>query len=77
MFTIQFLDHEEGSGARWNEVSNSRRDTRAQARELLKKIRANYNEHSTYYGDVEMYSYRIVEVDSKEFYSQPTDCLEY
>jgi len=70
MFTIQFLDHEEGSGARWNELPNARFENRDSARIHLKWRRATDGEDC-------MYSYRIVEVDSKEFYSQPTDCLEY
>lgn len=70
MYTIQYLDHEEGSGARWNELSNSRFESRENTREHLKRIRATDDEDC-------MYSYRVVEVDSPEYYSQPTDCLEY
>jgi hypothetical protein len=70
MFTIQCLDHEDGSGARWFELSNCRHDTREAAREHLKRIRATDDEWC-------MYSYRIVEVGSDLYYSQPTDVGEY
>jgi hypothetical protein len=70
MFTIQYLDHEEGSCALWREVKNSRYDTREQARERLKYLRATDDEWC-------LYSYRIVEVGSDLYYSQPTDKLEY
>lgn len=70
MFTIQYLDHDEGSGARWNELSNTRHESRESAREHLKKIRAKDDEWC-------LYSYRIVEIGSPAYYSQPTDCLEY
>lgn len=70
MFTIQALDHEEGSAARWFELKNARHETREEAREHLKRIRATDDEES-------MYSYRIAEVGSDLYYSQPTDKLEY
>jgi hypothetical protein len=70
MFCIQYLDHDEGSCARWNELSNTRHTERQAAREHLRRIRATDAEDS-------MYSYRITEVDSREYFSQPTDCLEY
>jgi hypothetical protein len=70
MFIIQYLDHEEGSCARWFDLLGSQFQTREQAREHLKRIRASEAEDS-------MYSYRIVEVGSDEYYSQPTDKLEY
>lgn len=70
MYTIQFLDHEEGSAARWNEVNNSRFETREETRERLKKLRAQDDEWC-------LYSYRIVEVGSDLYYSQPTDKAEY
>ena len=69
-WTIQALDHEEGSAARWFELKNARRESRDEARKLLRTIRANEGEDS-------MYSYRIVEVGSMQFFSQPTDALEY
>lgn len=72
MFTIQVLDHEEGSGARWSELSNARHETKELTRAYLRKIRASYDEWND-----DMYSYRIVEVDSTEYYSQPTDKGEY
>lgn len=70
MFCIQFLDHEEGSCARWNELSNTRHETQEAAREHLKRIRATDDEEC-------LYSYRITEVGSDLYYSQPTDKGEY
>lgn len=70
MFAIQYYDYEEGNGARWNELANSRHSTKELAREHLKRIRATDSEDC-------MYSYRITEVGSEEYYSQPTDKLEY
>jgi hypothetical protein len=70
MFTIQALDYDEGSAARWFELKNSRHNTKESAREHLKRIRATEDEDS-------MYNYRIVKVNSPEYYSQPTDKLEY
>ena len=70
MFCIQCLDHEEGSAARWHELSNSRHDTREATREHLKRIRATDDEWC-------MYSYRITEVGSDLYYSQPTDEFEW
>lgn len=70
MFTIQFMDYEEGSAKRWNELSNSRFDTKEKAREHLRSIIIPYNIEC-------LYSYRVVEVGSDVFYSQPTDVLEY
>lgn len=70
MFTIQCLDHEEGSGARWFELPHARHETREAAREHLRRIRATDSEEC-------LYSYRVVEVGSTLFYSQPTDCLEW
>lgn len=70
MFAIQYLDHAEGSAARWNDVSLGPFETRDEARETLKHIRATEPEDS-------MYSYRITEVGSELYYSQPTDKLEY
>ncbi len=72
MFTIQCLDHDEGSGARWFELSNARHETREQAREHLKRIRATDDEWCLC-----SYSYRITEVDSSAYYHQPTDDYEY
>jgi hypothetical protein len=69
-FVIQCLDHEEGCGARWFDLPGSRHETREQAREHLKRIRATDEEDN-------MYSYRIVEVNSAAYYAQPTDALEY
>ena len=70
MFCIQALDHDEGTGARWFELKASRHETREAAREHLKRIRATDDDDC-------MYSYRVTEVDSAAYYSQPTDALEY
>jgi len=70
MFIIQYLDHEEGSGARWRDLVSSRHETRELAREHLKRIRATDDEWC-------LYSYRIVEIGSDLYYSQPTDKGEY
>jgi len=73
MFCIQFLDHEEGSGARWHDLGDTHLDTREQCRSLLRRIReAEANSNDEY-----LLSYRIVEVGSDAYYSQPTDKLEY
>jgi hypothetical protein len=70
MFCIQYLDHDEGSCARWHELSNSRHDTRELTRVMLKRLNATDSEDCCY-------SYRITEVGSREYYAQPTDSLEY
>jgi len=75
MFCIQFLDHEEGSAARWSERLCTRRPTIEAVRELLRNIRRE-EMSATDYGQI-LCSYRIVEVDSDAYYSQPTDKLEY
>lgn len=71
MFCIQYLDYEDGNGARWNELLGTRHETRDATREHLKRIRAQYDDTEC------LYSYRIVEVDSDLYYSQPTDKGEY
>ena len=72
MFAIQYLDHDEGSCARWNEFRPPCHfETREQARAYLKAIRAKEM------GEWCLYSYRIAEVGSELYYSQPTDALEY
>lgn len=70
MYCIQVRDLEEGNGALWNELSNSRHSTKELAREQLKCIRATDDEES-------LCTYRITIVDSPEYFSQPTDRLEY
>lgn len=70
MFAIQYLDHDEGSAARWNELSNSRFESRELARKHIAKLRATDDEWT-------LYSYRVAEIGSDYYYSQPTDCLEY
>jgi len=72
MFCIQFLDHEEGTVARWNELPRTRRETREEVRRILRNIHATDPDQ-----EFDLYSYRIVEVDSDAYYSQPTDKLEY
>jgi hypothetical protein len=72
MFCIQFMDHEEGSMMRWREVLNTRHETRDATREHLKQIRKQDDEDPYL-----LYSYRVVEVGSNQYYSQPTDALEY
>ena len=69
-WTLQRFDHEEGSAARWHEVKNCRRETRDEVRALLLTLRR-------YEGEDSMFSYRITQVGSYEFFSQPTDALEY
>lgn len=70
MFCIQCRDLEEGSAARWFELSNSRHETRDAARQHLRKIRETQDEES-------LCLFRITEVGSDEYYSQPTDKGEY
>lgn len=70
MFTIQYLDYDEGSAAQWHELSNCRHESKEAVREHLKRIRATDDESC-------LYVYRIVIVDSEEYYSQPTDKGEY
>ena len=70
MFIIQCLDHDEGSCAQWHDIIGSKRETKELTREYLKNIREKDNEWCSL-------SYRIVEVDSDLYYSQPSDKLEY
>ena len=70
MFAIQFLDHEEGSCAMWADLKIAPFDTREAAKKALSKIRSDDDEWC-------LYSYRITEVGSELYYSQPTDALEY
>ena len=67
---IQYRDYEEGNCAMWHELANSRHDTQEAARTHLRRIRATDSEEN-------MCAYRITIVDSDEYYSQPTDKLEY
>jgi hypothetical protein len=69
-FAIQFMDYDEGSCARWQDVSLGPFETKEEARETLKHLRATEPEDS-------MYAFRITEVGSEQYYSQPTDKLEY
>ena len=66
MFCIQALDHEEGTGARWFELKGTQRPTRKECRMVRRSLNSDC-----------LYSYRIVKVDSPEYYAQPTDALEY
>lgn len=75
MWTLQALDHEEGSGARWFELENCRRDTREEVRDIMRNRMRQWNER--YPDEVCMFAYRIVEVGTSGFYAQPTDALEY
>jgi hypothetical protein len=70
MFCIQYMDYEEGSVGVWNELSNTRHETREAAREHLKRIRATEDEEC-------LYVYRVTEVGSDLYYSQLTDKGEY
>ena len=70
MFAIQYLDHDEGSAARWNNVSIGHFNSRDEARIKLRAMRAQDDEWCSY-------SYRITEVNSEFYYSQPTDAAEW
>lgn len=70
MFAIQIFDYDEGSCARWSDMRMPHFETRELARVELRKIRANTDEWCSY-------AYRITEVGSPHYYSQPTDALEY
>ena len=70
MFIIQCLDYDEGSRALWHDILGSKRDTKELTREYLKSIREKDDEWCSL-------SYRIVEVGSDLYYSQPMDKLEY
>jgi len=72
MFAIQYLDHDEGSRALWNDLTLPHFNTRDEARAKLREIRAKDSQD-----DYLSYSYRIAEVGSELYYSQPTDKLEY
>lgn len=70
MFCIQWRILEEGFGAQWSELSNTRHESRIDARRHLIAIRET--------DDIEnLNQYRITKVGSPEYYSQPTDKLEY
>lgn len=70
MLVIQCRDLSEGNGALWFDLANSQHSTKNAAREHLRRIRATDDEES-------LCMYRIVEVGSDAYYSQPTDKLEY
>lgn len=72
MFTIQCFDYDEGSCARWHDLTMPYFETREQARMALRTIRAKDSED-----EYLSYAYRITEVGSDQYYSQPTDSLEY
>jgi hypothetical protein len=75
MFIVQVRDLEEGNGALWSNVRNSDCSTREEALKLMRKFRRRDDE-APRYGDV-LTMYRVVEVGSDAYYSQPTDALEY
>lgn len=69
MYCIQWRTLEEGFGAQWSELRNTRYSNKEDARSHLSRIRAT--------DDIEsLNQYRIVEVDSPAYFSQPTDKLE-
>lgn len=70
-FAIQYLDHEEGSAARWHNVVGAIFDHKDDARRRVAEYRAN-DEIDEY-----LYSYRVTEIGSPRYYSQPTDDLEW
>jgi hypothetical protein len=70
MFAIQFMDYEEGSCKSWKDVSIGPFETKDEARATLRHLRATEPEDS-------MYTFRIAEVGSELYYSQPTDSLEW
>lgn len=71
MFTIQVLDHEEGTGALWVDLKDhDRYESREAARGGLRAFRASEDDGC-------LCSYRIVEAGSELYYSQPTDAQEY
>lgn len=70
MFAIQYLDYEEGSGARWRDILGAQFEDREKAREHMRRLRATDDEYC-------LYTYRIAEVGSALYYSQPTDASEY
>lgn len=71
MFAIQAFDYEEGSGARWYNLAGHTYETRESARDAVKAIRRQQE------GEECLLSYRVTEVGSRLYYSQPTDALEY
>ena len=68
MFAIQVLDGDEGSCARWN--NHSEFETKELALIRLRNIKKELYEDT-------LLSFRIAEVGSARYYSQPTDSLEY
>lgn len=68
MFIIQCRDLEEGAGALWRDVQNSRFEFKHEAIRMALALR---KQHGT------MCHYRVVEEGSDEAFSQPTDRLEY
>lgn len=69
MWTIQMRDLEEGNGATWRDYGVQFYD-KSDTVKALRKIRACQEEES-------LLTFRIVEVGSDNYYSQPTDALEY
>lgn len=63
MFCIQYRDLEEGNLAMWHELSNTRHKNRVNARIHLGRLRETDDKES-------LMTYRIVEVDSNEYYSR-------
>lgn len=68
MFALQYMDYDEGSCKSWKDLQHF--DTMEQAREALKRERTKDDEYC-------LYAYRVTEVGSAKYYSQPTDSLEW
>ena len=75
MFIIQCRDLSEGSGALWFDLRDSKFADKNDARRFLIRLRVIFVRIND--DDDSMYQYRIVIIDSDEYYSQPTDKLEY
>ena len=73
MFAIQCRDLDEGNGALWHNLSGITYPSRDEARQVISGFRT-MDEDS---GLESLLTFRIVEVGSAEYYSQPTDALEY
>ena len=68
---VQVRDLEEGNSAMWHEKPNTQRDTEHDARAIARELRR------VAYESEALLLFRVTEVDSAQYYAQPTDVLEY
>jgi hypothetical protein len=70
MWLIQRRDLSEGNGALWSDFTGPHYEAKEDARRNVRQLIAMSD-------DEDLMQYRVVEHGSAEYYSQPTDRLEY